>query len=476
MLRPHQILPANHLLEILGSQMSAVDFSDMGTGKTYVAAHVAAGLRLPTLVVCPDISQSAWHRAAAAFGDTLSVINYESLRTGKSPFGWWDKPQTARTYAHKCVNCQCKFKDGVLIPACYCRPDGIHCFDTQKVSSPRGKFNFHPNVKFIIFDEIHRCNGLHSLNADMLIAAKRDDRKILGLSATAAYSPLHMRALGYVLGLHGLANFYSWAMSKGCRKIPGGGFEWAVGKEKQAQVMRDINAQIFPGRGVRVRIEDIPDFPECDVASELYDLAAADRIDLLYKEMTTAIEQLKEHALTDKDSDHPLTKRIRAREEIELLKVPIAEQLTRDYTEKGFSVAIFLNFASSLKALSARLGTDCTLDGRTTGGERTRNIESFQRNEKKEILINTKVGGVALSLPDEDGNHPRVGLVMPTDSAVDMIQIFGRLPRHGGKSKSHYRVLLADKTCEIKIHKAFLRNAGNLAALNDADFRPELDI
>lgn len=471
-LRPHQILSAERLLQILSVGDAAVDCSAMGTGKTFVAANVACNLRVPTLVVCPDISQSAWHRAAAAFGDSLSVINYESLRTGKSPFGWWDKPQVARIYKHKCINCQGKFSDGANMPPCYCRPDGIHVLDTQKISSPRGKFNFHPNVRFIIFDEVHRCNGPHSLNAEMLISGKRDDRKILGLSATLAHSPLHMRAIGYVLGLHGLGNFYSWAQSRGCRRIPGGGFEWAVGKEKQAQVMRDIHARIFPSRGVRIRIEDIPDFPEVDIASELYDLGKEEEINGLYAQMSEALAELKEHSTFDKDSEHPLTKRIRAREKIELLKVPLAEQLTRDYTEKGFSVAIFLNFSSSLRALATRLGTDCTLSGGTSSGERSQRIESFQGNKAKEILINIKVGGVALSLPDEDGEHPRVGLVMPTDSAVDMIQIFGRLRRHGGKSKAHYRVLLANGTCETKIHRAFLKNSGNLEALNDADLRP----
>ena len=227
--------------------------------------------------------------------------------------------------------------------------------------------------------------------------------------------------------------------------------------------------------GIRMRIDEIPDFPECDIQAELYDLKAADKINQLYAKMAGYLAELKEHSKYDKDSEHPLTKRLRAREEIELLKVPLAAELARDAIEKRFSVAIFLNFASSLKALSHALGTNCIIDGSVTGAQRDRNIGDFQENKERAILVNIKAGGVSMSLPDLDGEHPRLGLAMPTDSAVDMLQVFGRLPRHGGKSKSHYRVLLAAGTCETKTYDAFQTKAGNLAALNDGDLRPELD-
>ncbi len=467
MLRPHQVQPAAHLLAIL-QHSNALDASDMGIGKTHVAAWVASQLKLPALVVCPDIQQSAWHRAAAAEGDTLSVINYESLRTGKSPYGEWSKPAQPRKYVHKCVNCQVKFEDGKPLPPCYCRPDGIHSLVTVKVSQSRGRFSFHPNVRAVIWDEVHRCNAVDSLNADMLIAAVRQNLTNLMLSATPAHSPLHFRAIGYALRLHGLSNFYSWAMSKGIRRIPGQGFIWAQSKLKQQETMRGIHAEIFPSRGVRIRKEDIPDFPEVSIRAELYDLKEYDRIDMLYAKMHEALKELKGQSSYDKDSEHPLTKRLRLRQEIELLKVPIAVQLARDAVEKGRSVALFVNFTATLKELSERLGTRCVLDGTTGGRERDCHIANFQRNEEKIILVNIKVGGVALSLPDLTGDNPRLGLTMPTDSAVDMEQIFGRLPRHGGKSKSDYILMLAAGTCEEKIYSEYERHSGNLKALCDA--------
>jgi hypothetical protein len=54
-----------------------------------------------------------------------------------------------------------------------------------------------------------------------------------------------------------------------------------------------------------------------------------------------------------------------------------------------------------------------------------------------------------------------------------MRQIFGRLPRVVGKSKSFYRVLFAAGTCEVPMHRAVSAKLNNLDALNDADLMPE---
>jgi hypothetical protein len=473
-LRPHQVEPAASLLDILSRHDSAVDFSGMGVGKTFVAACVASKLRLPTLVVCPDISKSAWHGAAASFGDSVSVINYESLRTGRSPFGRWDFPDTGREAYYQCQNCQCKFSAAQDLPACYCRPDGIHCLQTKTKKQKLGRFHFHDSVKFVIFDEVHRCNALDSRNAEMLIAARRQRKKILALSATAGSTPLHFRAIGYALDLHSLGDFYGWAAKLGCRRVPGAGLQWLVSGERQHGIMGQIREAIIPSRGVRIRCEDIPDFPEVDITADLYDVHSAARIEGLYKEMAESLARLKEKSFSDLDPEHPLTKRLRLREEIELLKVPLAVELAQDYEAKGFSVATFFNFQSALRAFLDKIGSDCVVDGSTIGERRDSNVARFQSNDARQIAVNIKAGSVHLSLHDIDGEHPRVGLVMPSDSAVDMLQVFGRLPRHGGKSKSFYRVLLASGTCETKIHTVFRAKSRNIEALNDSDLRPEI--
>jgi hypothetical protein len=474
-LRPHQVEPAAALLSILRQHQSAVDISDMGIGKTAHAVSVIAESGLPTLVIVPKIAISGWKTMLDNFNTSASLINYESLRTGKTPFGSWERSPGPSEVFFQCTHCQRKYKAVEIPDRCYCRDDGVHCFETKRKPRLYGKFIFHPAVKQVVFDEIHRCSALDSLNADMLIAARRQGLKILGLSATVASSPLHLRALGYALNLHSLQDFYSWAARFGVRRIPGAGFKWMVASEKQGAIMANIRASIIPARGVRVTTDSIPGFPECDVTAELYDLdSSPGQIDALYAEMAEAITELKLRGSFDKDSEHPLTKYKRAHQTIELLKVPLMQELAEDYLAKGFSVALFVNYSQTMTEIRKRLKIDCFVDGSPEGVRyRQRSIERFQANSARAIALNSDAGGICISLEDKIGTFPRVGLVMPNPSATIMRQVFGRLRRDGGKSRSHYRVLLAAGTLDTKVHRSLSAKLNNLDSLNDADLRPE---
>jgi hypothetical protein len=348
----------------------------------------------------------------------------------------------------------------------------------KKVSWNYGAFRFSHAIRLLIFDEVHRCSGIDSLNADMLTAAKRQNIMTLGLSATAATGPLKMNALGYLLGLHGGgSDFYRWARSLGCRKPPfEPGFRWMVSEAKQQEIMRAINATIIPSRGVRVRTKDIPNFPTRTISAELYDIDNPEKIDALYAEMETPIRELESRMANDIAPESGITKQLRAWQKLELLKVPIALELGADYKAKGFSVAYFCNFSATIDALARRLQTDCIIDGRPENAKhRQCMVNAFQRNlsRYRDIILNCEAGGISIGLQDLDGEHPRVGIVFPNFSAVSMKQVFGRLPRDGSKSHSHYRVLFAAGTVEVSMARALRANSNNLDCLNDADLAPE---
>jgi len=485
-LRPHQIEPKRDLLAALRRYRSAVDFSDTGTGKTYVACAVAAELELPTLIVVPKIAITAWHRAAEVFGQKFSVINYEKLRTGRTPYGTWSNPPPAGEDAEEeevfiCQCCQQKVSmDPALYRPCYCHAAGFHCLTRKKKRWDYGNFTFNSGVGAVIFDEVHRCNGLRSLNAELLIGAKRKRIVTLGLSATAACNPLQMRALGYSLDLHTLhpaggLGFYDWSRRYGCRRNEHfQGFKWMLGEAAQRETMRTIRAKIIPSRGVRVRCEDIPGFPKCDITAELYDLDENNEIEKLYADMATALALVDQAASRDVNAELALTKLLRARQRVELLKVPIAVELHNDYLAKGYSVAVFCNFAGTISELSARLGCKAIIDGSAAGvRDRQKHIDEYQCNAIRTILANSDAGGISVSLQDLRGDHPRVGIVFPNFSAVSMRQVFGRLPRDGGKSPCHYRVIFAANSPEVGMARSLRAKSNNLDSLNDADLMPE---
>lgn len=493
-LREHQIEPVARLKEILSRHGSGVDLSGTGTGKTYVAAAVAADSNLPTLVIHPKVAHSAWQAAAESFGTTFSQVGYELLRAGNTPFGKWSGGVGKREKFFKCQCCQ-RIVDLEKFVPCYVHPLGIHCLETKSRQHDYGDFHFHPAVKQVIFDEGHRCGGMDSLNADMLIAAKRQGIKVLVLTATAGFNPLNFRALGYMLDWHGLdkdvlasvgtpglgpmqhrirPNFYKWASKLGCRRDPRfRGFKWMVSAVEQAEIMVELREKIIPARGVRVRSEDIPGFPKCNIQPELYDVTSPEQFDKLYEQVREAQEALKLRRQDDVAPDSPLTKILRARQEIELLKVPIAAEVGQDYLDKGFSLVLFVNFRQTIEELQKLFPAARVIDGSPESLKlRQESIELFQRNELNILLVNVAAGGECLSMQDLDGLHPRVGLVMPNPSATKMRQLFGRLPRDGGKSAAEYRVLLAAKTVETSIHRSLRAKLDNLDALNDADLNP----
>ena len=472
-LRAHQVAPALRLIELLRHHESALDESDTGIGKTAHACEVIATLDRPTLCVIPKISVTGWKRMLDLFGTGASLINYEMLRTGRTPYGKWEFPGVARAKVMKCVSCQLEVN--TIKPApCYVHHLGIHCVEPKSMPHKYGKFSFSPAIKLLIFDEIHRCGGLDSLNAAMLIAARRQGIKTLGLSATPATTPLGMRALGYLLDLHKLTDFFTWARRFGVQRHPmyPGAFIWMAAKETQRDVMESIGRLIIPARGVRVRTTDVPGFPTRIVQTIAVDIESPEKMNAAHEAMREALNMLKDKAASDKAPEHPLTKILRARQQVELLKVPATVELAQDFLAKGMSVALFVNFTQTVDELCKRLKTECKIDGRNKGDERTRFIDGFQADEQRIIVLNSEAGGIAISLHDTRGDFPRVGLVFPGYSAVVVSQVLGRLHRDGGKSPAHYRFVFAAKTIDVRVQRAFENKLDNLAALCDSDLIP----
>lgn len=474
----YQVPAARQLCAALEKYGAALDGSEMGTGKTFVAGAVLRARDVPTLVVGPMISETGWKRMGDKMGVEFSYSHYEALRTGNTPFGRWEYPRPVRLKEKLvCKSCQCVVN--VSNQKCPYHPLGIHCVEVKKIPHHHGKFIWSDGIRQLVFDEVHRCGATDSLHADMLIAAKRQGIPTLALSATAAESPLNLRALGFCLGLHALVDgrvdkpgFWRWAKAHGCRRLPFGGFHFAVGEERKKEILAEIHGKIFPERGCRVRIKDLGDaFPQCQITAELYDLEKSGKLEHCYRKMEKALARLKE--IRAEDVETPLTELLRESQQIELLMVPVFVELAEDAIAEGQSVALFVNFRATADELCKQLNTQCRVDGSQIGPSggmmRQRNIDDFLEDKERKIVLTSAAGGVSIGLQDVRGKFPRLGLVSPGYSASQFRQICGRLPRAGAKSKSLYRVILAARTRQEKVHKALSAKLNRLDALNDAD-------
>ena len=442
MLTPHkyQEEAISHLLDLVPRNLAGIDGSDCGVGKTLVAVEVMKRLNLPTLVVCPKAVRPGWERTAAMQGTDVSTMNYEMVRTGRTPFGEWHNR------------------------------DLYHSTDW---------FKWNPAIKMLIFDEAHRCKGYGTMHAQMLKAARRQKIKTLALSATLADSPMEMDALGYLLRMHDSDDmetirnpqpnhFLNWARDFGVSGNPPAFFGGT-------QEMARLNSVLYPGRGVRVKIADLGDaFPETQITSELYDIESPERMTRLYALMAEAVEVLK--GRTDRyNMSDPMSRLMAARQEAELLKVPVFVDLAKDAVAQGMSVAIFVNFRLTLEEVCSRLNTTCRIDGSQVGDKGAREREDnrclFQSDVCRVIVCTGDAGGVGLDLHDVTGKHPRLSLISPGYNAKVVRQIMGRVRRSGARSKSVQRFIFATGV-EEEVHASVSRKLDNLDALNDGDLVP----
>jgi len=401
----------------------ALDASDCGTGKTVTAAHVASKRKLPVLVICPKAVIPSWKNWLRVFAiPRFEVINYEKLKSRK--------------------------KNGLG-----------HWLGSKWVWDQTEKH-------LLIFDEVHKCKGYKSQNGKIL-GASRGVHEVLMLSATAAQNPLDMRWTGELLGIHNGANYWKWLQYMKVGQAPWGGLMYYGG----AAGLKEIHRSIFQEKGVRTRVEDLGDaFPANKIMAEVYDID--DKIGKLYEQMEAEIAVLREAKSRDFDPSEPRTRLLRLRQEVELLRVPVLVDMTENLVEQGNSVVIFTNFMATCRTLMERLGA-VGVHGEQTDEERQRAIYEFQENKKNVIIVQIQAGGVGLSLHDTKG-RPRVSLICPTYSAIDLKQALGRIHRAGSKSRALQYIVYAANSVEEQVARKTKKKIEQISLLNDGDLGIQL--
>jgi superfamily II DNA or RNA helicase len=413
------------MINILQKQGAALDGSDTGTGKTYTSIALAKLLKCKIIALVPKNSISTWQEIADAFEVPIIAFNYEQYQRG---------------------NIECLRRTEYM----------------QTFYDRRGKRKKRRVVKFqwltdkndlIVFDEAHRCGSYSTLNGKILRFSKKTNSKILSLSATITDKATDMYNIGLVLGLFSdWMGFQTWGYNRGITDGHFGGFDFNASKSNLIKIHNDI----YPKYGARMKASEIPGFPKNNIISEAYDMESAVKIQNLYDDIKGIIE---------------ITKRIKARQEIELLKVSTMIEMTSDLLAKGHSVCLFVNFKQTITELSKKLKTNCIIDGGVAGKNRIKNMRDFQNNKSKIILLNSRAGGESISLHDTQGGHPRVSIISPPESAKNLKQVFGRTVREG--TKADYvtqKIIFCRNTIEEEVAKNLKRKIRNIDMINDGDF------
>lgn len=435
----------NNIIRILNNNNACLDASDTGTGKTYSAIAACALLNIQPIIICPKSVIATWKSVSNYFGlKNIIVVNYETIKKGK---------------IYKDTNKKIK-------------ADFIKISRSDKNNIENIEFNFNKSkiIKsdksiLFIFDEVHRCSNLESDNCMLLMAAKNTQQKILLLSATIADFPERFKPFFYILNFINPEHVKQKNIDyKKYIKIVD---SWIL---RDYKPMVRIYNMLYPERATRVRIDVLGDmFPDTQITATPYTLSnkRAQEIENEYKKLALELEEIKQKK--SKDKINPLTLTIRAHQKIEILKIPTFVELAHDFMQNKYSVVIFVNFTQTLKTLAEMLHTDSIVYGEQDYDDRLRIIEEFQSNKTNIIILNIKAGGVGISLHDIYGGHPRVSLISPTWSSIDLVQALGRIHRAGGKTKSLQRIIYTANTIEERIAEKIKIKLNNINSINNGD-------
>lgn len=391
----HQLLPIQvqhtiRLIDLIDKYQLAIDQSDTGVGKTYVAAAICCHLNKKPVIVCPKSLMYEWKRVMMLFGIVnCQIVNYETIRLSK---------------AYDDCFSNCRQTSTIIQSTC---------------NYPYYHWNL-PLDSLVIFDEVHRCKDSYAINGKLLISTKtliHQKIPLLLLSATLCEKYLDLGILFYLMDVietpQKLSNYLKRAVK--------------VTKNKQTtidhyQTLRR-KAQLLHLHhmlnhySARIKITQMMDhFPDNLIVIQKFVLANTVQIKAAYARLSSI------------DACH-LPKIQKLKQCIELEKVPIFVQLGQAYLRKGYSVVFFVNYLKSLHAIATFLSIECKIYGGQTLAERTQSIAQFQNNSQRLIICQMKAGEVGISLHDLNGSHPRVSLINYPDSGLTLMQVLGRTAR-----------------------------------------------
>lgn len=405
----------------------AVDGSNTGSGKSYTSIAVCKEMNLIPLIITPKSVLGEWKYICKLFNvSPIGIINYEMLKNGNYYNEEGKKEETPFMEIGKNGEFKWKFQN--------------------------------PEKILVIFDEAHKCKNKKSLNGKLLYSLK-NITKILLLSATLADKPDNFELYGYMLG------FYD-SMRKAKNWMNGILLEEQNSKEKNI-----LHKKIFPSKGSKMTLEDIGDkFPQNQISAECYNLSKKDENEI-NKECEIIIKEYEN--IKNKGNSTSLVKILRARQKIELIKVPIIIDLINKYLDLNRSVVVFVNFTDTLSTIKKELEKEnikySFIEGSQNTEQRKKNIDDFQSNINRVILCMVQAGGQSINLHDTNGKYPRISIISPSFSSIELKQALGRIYRTGTKSPVLQRLIFCSNTKEEAICENIRKKLKFMSILNDED-------
>jgi SNF2 family DNA or RNA helicase len=426
----------------------SIDGSYTGTGKTYTTSAVCAQLGLTPIVICPKSIINTWKSVLESFGvKYISIVNYEAIRS------------------YKYIG-----SDGRKIVCAFIKKGEKSHYEWDLSQIPN------PENVIIVFDEVHRCKNHKSLNGKLLLSCKKI--KTLMLSATLCDKNSDFGIFGMMLGFY---NSYKHGKSW---------FDSILREDRNQFGKNKVNTlhkYLFPHKGSKMSLDDLDEsYPMNQVSIDCYnlDLDQLKKVNRLYSQIKSYYDinnnnnDYSESKYESKNNGKDkLVELNNLRQQIENIKVDIITDLTQTYLDQNRSIAIFVNYVSTFELISDYLKKHdisyAEINGKQDHDERDININKFQSNEVRVIVCMIQAGGTSISLHDTTGRFPRVSIISPSYSRIELIQTLGRIFRNGVKSPCLQKIVYCAGTCEENIANILKQKRNVLDKITDEDINIE---
>ena len=437
-LKEYQLKHFEKVCNILQNELSYLDTSETGSGKTIISMAIASLYDMGVLVFCPKTAITNWKNHCKKYKVKLyDIMTYDKLR-GKKKSG---------------------IKHDLLIR------DGNHFFPTEKLRE------YGNNGLLVIFDECHALKNNTAQNKAAHAISKECKRlgkmgynvRVSLLSATPATEKENIENLFKIMGI--IIEDKLTRYNKSSRLYEMVGLRELIDKCNSYDKNMTFHTTCRPLNKTTVKsiCHDLftrilrkkltsgmpkPPIPFIKDAKNIYaktppeDVEQIKRGAMLFKAATNYNHQINEIDYGKINWGNLIS----SRREIDSGKVNTLVRLAKQELDKdpNCKVILFCNFTRDIEKtyeLMKDYGA-AILNGKVVKlSSRDAIINKFQEdsNEMRVLISHPKVGGTCINLQNSKGYHPRFTFILPSYFFTDQIQAAERTYRYGTKSNATIR-------------------------------------